>query len=152
MPIILDGNNLLHKMPKSERSRTAVRSQVLEITRRESMSVTVVFDGPPSAGAPATENLGKVNVLYAGSKSADDVIVSLLPTGSAAKQFFVVTDDRALADRVRDCGATVRRVAEWRERPKQKPRPTKFESKLSSHDVADWEAFFAGGDRDDDEC
>ncbi len=74
-------------MPKLQRSRSAVRYQVLEITRRESMSVTVVFDGPPSAGAPATENLGKVTVLYAGSKSADDVIVSLLPTGSAAKQF-----------------------------------------------------------------
>lgn len=152
MPILLDGNNLLHRMPKSQRSRAGVRSQVLEVTRRETMSVTVVFDGPPPAGAPARENLGKVTVIYAGSRTADDVIVNMLPTGTAAKQFSVITDDRGLADRVRDRGASVRRLAEWQGRRKQKaPRRSGYESKLSSHDVADWENFFAdGSDRRND--
>jgi uncharacterized protein YaiI (UPF0178 family) len=114
------------------------------------MSVTVVFDGPPPTGVPARESLGRATVVYAGSRTADDVIVSMLPGGAEAKQFSVVTDDLVLADRARERGANVRRLAEWQGRRKQKPRPSKFESKLSSHDIADWENFFAGRDRDDE--
>ena len=150
MPILLDGNNLLHRMPTPQRSRSAVRKQVLEITRNETMSVTVVFDGPPPAGAPARESLGKVTVLYAGSRTADDVIIGMLPGGAGAKQFSVVTDDRGLANRARDRGAKVRRLAEWQGRKRQKPRTGNFESKLSSHDIADWENFFADRDRSDE--
>jgi len=113
--------------------------------------VIVVFDGPPPTGAPARESLGKVTVVYSGSRAADDVIIGLLPGGAEAKQFSVVTDDRGLADRARERGAKVRRLAEWRGRKKQEPpRRSTFESKLSSHDVADWENFFAGRDRDDE--
>jgi len=151
MPILLDGNNLLHRLPKPQRSRSAVRKQVLEVTRHETMSVAVVFDGPPPAGTPARESLGRVTVVYSGSKSADDVIVAMLPRGAAAKQFSVVTDDRRLADRVRDRGAEVRRLAEWQGRRKQEqPRRSSYESKLSSHDVQDWERYFARGQRDDE--
>ncbi len=145
MPILLDGNNLLHRMPKPQRSRSAVRKQVLEVTRNETMSVTVVFDGPPPTGVPVRESLGRATVVYAGSRTADDVIIGMLPDGAAAKQFSVVTDDRGLADRARARGAKVRRLAEWQGRRKQvPPRRSSFESKLSSHDVADWENFFAG--------
>jgi len=151
MPIILDGNNLLHRMPRADRSRSAVRMQVLEITRRESMSVTVVFDGPPPAGVPAKEALGNVTVIYAGQRTADDVIFSLLPSGPAAKQWSVVTDDRGLAIRVKDRGAKVRRLAEWQGRPRQKtPARPRVESKLSSREVSEWESFFA--DRPEDEA
>ena len=115
------------------------------ITRHETMSVTVVFDGPPPAGAAELgKALVEVTVVYSGSRAADDVIIGMLPGGAEARQFSVVTDDRGLADRARERGAKVRRLAEWQGRRKQKPRPSKFESKLSSHDIADWENFFAG--------
>jgi uncharacterized protein YaiI (UPF0178 family) len=148
MPILLDGNNLLHRLPKPDRRRSAVRRQVLEMTRHETVSVTVVFDGPAPAGAPAREDLGRVTIVYAGSKAADDVIVDMLPTGAAARQWFVVTDDRGLADRARDRGAGVHRLAEWRGRRKQTPKASTFESKLSSREVAEWEEYFS--DRDSD--
>ena len=96
------------------------------------------------------ESLGKVTVVYSDSRAADDVIIDMLPGGAEAKQFSVVTDDRGLADRARERGAKVRRLADWQGRKKQKPRPSRFESKLSSHDIADWENFFAGDDRDDE--
>ncbi len=150
MPILLDGNNLLHRLKTAQRSRAAVRKQVLDATRHETVSVTVVFDGPPPPGAPPKESLGRVTVVYSGAKSADDVIAAAIPAGQAASQWSVVTDDRGLAARVKDRGAKVRTLAEWQGRRKQKPRPTKFESKLSSHDVRDWEDFFAeGSDRDE---
>jgi uncharacterized protein YaiI (UPF0178 family) len=149
MPILIDGNNLLHRLPKEQRSRADVRKQVLEITRRETLSVIVVFDGPPPTGAPARESLGKATVVYSDSRAADDVIIGMLPGGAEAGQFSVVTDDRGLADRARERGAKVRRLAEWRARRKQKPRPTRFESKLSSRDIADWEAFFSNRESDE---
>ncbi|HSL19647.1 MAG TPA: NYN domain-containing protein [Methylomirabilota bacterium] len=144
MPIVVDGNNLLHLLPRPERSRAAVRRQVLDATRHETLSVTVVFDGPPPEGAPDRESLGRVTVVYAGSRSADDVIVALLPEGAAARQWSVVTDDRGLAERVRARGAAVRRLADWqrRRRPQQPQRP-QVESKLSSREIEEWESYFA---------
>jgi predicted RNA-binding protein with PIN domain len=151
MPILVDGNNLLHRLPVSKRTRAEVRHEVLETTRHESMSVTVVFDGPPPAGAPAKEVLGKVTVVYSGRRTADDVILGLLPSGPAAKQWSVVTDDRGLATRVKDRGAMVRSLAEWRGRRRQRaPARPRVESRLSSREVAEWEDFFSGdGDSGD---
>jgi uncharacterized protein YaiI (UPF0178 family) len=149
MPILIDGNNLLHRLPKDQRSRSAVRTQVLDLTRHEAMSVTIVFDGPPPAGVPVRESLGKTTVLYSGSRTADDVIIGMLPDGAAARQWSVITDDRGLADRVRARGAGVRRLAEWQGRKKQKPRPSKFESKLSSREIQEWEQFFANRESDE---
>jgi predicted RNA-binding protein with PIN domain len=149
MPIILDGNNLLHRLPRVDRSRAAVRREVLDATRHEKVSVTVVFDGPPPAGAPAREHLGQVTIVYSGAQTADDVIVGMLPSGGAAKQWSVVTDDRGLADRVRARGATSRQLAEWQRRRKTPPPAgRRIESKLSSREVAEWEDYFSHRDSD----
>ncbi len=118
---------------------------MLDATRHEKMSVTVVFDGPPPAGMSVRESLGSVTVVYSGSRSADDVIVGTIPAGSAARQWSVVTDDRGLADRVTDRGGRVRTLAQWRGRRRQKtPARPRVESKLSSREVSEWESFFSG--------
>lgn len=152
MPILIDGNNLMHRLSSGDRSRTAVRRQVLEATRRERMSVTVVFDGPPPEGMSSRESLGNVTIIYSGARTADDVIVSAIPAGRPASQYSVVTDDRGLMARVQDRGARVRTLAEWRGRRRQ-PAPTRprVESKLSSHDIAEWEDFFTGRQQEGDD-
>ena len=106
-------------------------------------------DGPPPAGAPAREALGHVTGIYSGGRTADDVIFGLLPSGSAAKQWSVVTDDRGLAARVRDRGAEVRRLADWRGRRRRTtPARPRVESKLSSNEIAEWEDYFSERDPD----
>jgi predicted RNA-binding protein with PIN domain len=145
MPLLIDGSNLLHRLPTSSRSRAAVRTLVLEATRHERMSVVVVFDGPPTLGAPDHEALGRVTIVYSGAASADDVIVGRLPAGRSARQWVVVTDDRALAGRARQRGATVRTLSVWSARPRPAPPRTRREPKLSSHEVAEWEEVFKGG-------
>ena len=150
MPIIIDGNNLLHTLPKHERNREAVRRRTLETVRHEGVSLTVVFDGPPPSGSPALEHLGRVTVRYSGRSSADDVIVGLLPPKGRASEWVVVTDDRGLRDRVLEHGARVRALKEWRARRPQKPRHISPGPKLSSREVADWEEFFSS-DGDNDE-
>ena len=149
MPIIIDGNNLLHSLPTREQSRQAVRRRALDTVRHEGVSLTVVFDGPPPAGSPALEHLGRVSVHYSGTASADDVIVETLSKGGPVSKWVVVTDDRGLRDRVRNLGAQVRTLAEWRGRRLQKARRAPHEPKLSSREIEDWQSYFATGDDSD---
>lgn len=143
MPVIIDGNNLLHSLPPSQRNRANVRQGALDQVRHEAMQVFLVFDGPPPVGSPPKEHLGRVTVQYSGAVTADDVIIELVPVGRPASQWVVVTDDRALRDRARSKGASVRTLAEWRGRRRTSKRRSSFESKLSSHDIADWENYFS---------
>lgn len=149
MPLVIDGNNLLHSLPLDQRSRDDVRRQALETVRNETLLVTIVFDGPPRGGSPAIEHLGRVTIYYSGSSAADDVILRMLPGGSEASSWTVVTDDRELRSRVRRAGGRVRSLAEWRRRRSHPPRRPAHEAKLSSREVADWEKFFAAAHDDD---
>jgi predicted RNA-binding protein with PIN domain len=149
MPIVVDGNNLLHSLPQSQRTRADVRRRALEIVRHETVQVVVVFDGPPPQGSPATEHLGRVTVRYSGAVAADDVIFDLVPEGRSAAQWVLVTDDRALGERVRGKGAGVRTLAEWRNR-RPPARRAEFQPKLSSRDIAEWEEYFSTRDEIDD--
>ena len=149
MPLLIDGNNLLHSLPRSERSRSDVRHLVLEKVRHERLQVTVVFDGPPPDGSPKVEHLGQVTVRYSDSSSADDVILRALPIGPSASQWAVVTDDRELGNRVRDRGGRVLSLGELNNRKPKPPRRSTHEPRLSSHDVADWEEYFSGERKDD---
>jgi hypothetical protein len=150
MPVVIDGNNLVHSLPGRARGRGDVRRQMLDAVRREGMLITVVFDGPPPQGSPDLEHLGRVTVRYSGAASADDVILKLIPDGSAAAQWVVVTDDRGLRDLARRRGAGVRSLAEWRNRRPPPPRQGVREPRLSSREIADWEAYFSGKNHAED--
>jgi len=149
MPLVIDGNNLLHSLPSNQRSRDNVRRRVLETVRHETLRVTIVFDGPPQGGSPAIEHLGRVTIHYSGDSTADDVILRVLPKGRDVSAWTVITDDRGLRSRVRQAGGHVRSLAEWRRRGPRSPRRPAHEPKMSSHEVADWEKFFATAEDDD---
>lgn len=144
VPVLIDGNNLMHRLRASNRTRAEVRRQTLELVRREKMSVTVVFDGPAPDGVPTSEHLGRVTIVYSGATVADDVIIRSLPAGTASRNWVVVTEDRGLADRARRCGARVRRVADWLEKlgPAVSSRHPD-DALLSADEIADWEAYFS---------
>jgi hypothetical protein len=146
MPIVIDGNNLLHSLPGGSRNRENVRRDALDAVRGEGLRVTVVFDGPPPPGSPDTEHLGQVTVRYSGAASADEVILGLIPRGGAASQWAVVSDDRGLRELARQRGAKVRSLAEWRDRRRPPPRRVPHERGLSSRELADWEDYFSRRD------
>jgi len=150
MPILVDGNNLLHRLPRGSRSRVEVRRLILEAVRNERMAVVVVFDGPPPAGSPQEESLGSATIVYSGAAVADDVIIGRLPRGAGARQWVVVTDDRGLTNRARQRGAEIRPLAEWQRKRATKSKRVARESKLSSHEVQEWEQFFASGGPEDE--
>ena len=150
MPILVDGNNLLHRLPLGERSRAAVRRLVLERTRGQRQRITVVFDGPPPPEAPAVEPLGPVTIRYAGSRAADDVIIAALPEGPPARQWVVVTDDRELGRRARELGAEVRSLESWRAAAVRPPAVARAlpERSLSKDELAEWESVFSTSSND----
>jgi predicted RNA-binding protein with PIN domain len=149
MPILVDGNNLLHRLPPGQRSRTALRQLTLDLVRRESVRVSLVFDGPPPPGSPARESLGRLTIVYSGSASADDAIVRSLPSGRPARRWVVVTNDRELAARVKAIGATVRSLEHWRHKLLAAPADKDDRDGLSAAEVSEWAAFFAAGREDE---
>jgi len=151
VPVLVDGNNLLHNLPGGLRRRDEVRRLNLDLVRRESTRVIVVFDGPPPTGTPAREMLGRLTIVYSGSRSADDVIIGYLPQGAGARQWVVVTDDLGLRTQARQRGAEVRSVGTWRAKGqtsegghKSKPGAAAgHKAKLSPAEVADWKRYFS---------
>lgn len=144
MPVVIDGNNLLHSLAREARSREEVRKMVLEAARDQRVTLIIVFDGPPPPGSPRNEHLGRVTVRYAGAVAADDVIVTAIPDGRRASEWVVVTDDYGLRARVAARGAKVQSLGEWNRRRRATPGAAPTEPKLNAREVAEWEAYFSG--------
>ena len=146
MPVLIDGNNLMHTLPSPKRSREAVRQMALDLVRHERTRITLVFDGPPPAGAPKEERLGTLTVIYSGAASADDTIIRRLPRGTAARNWTVITDDRGLTNRARSAGARTSSLAAWRGKLLAVAgRNDKPDRPLSSDEIKEWENFFRPG-------
>ena len=98
MSWVIDGNNLLGRAGASrdaaDTKRQLVRS-LANFARAKRTKVVCYFDGsePENFG----RHLGSVNVIFSGSRSADDLIANKVSTGSGWK---VVTADRGLAARI----------------------------------------------------
>lgn len=116
MPYLVDGNNLLGrvlgKTPRSEEDRSALIRELAQRLRATRARVTLVFDGATSHGA-ARQSLGALTVRFAGSRTADDLIAETVERAAAASDWYVVTDDRGLSQRVRTAGARVSGVTDF---------------------------------------
>ncbi len=147
MPILVDGNNLLHQLPPARRSRAELRRLCLELVRREGLRVTVVFDGAPPAGTPATERLGRVTILYAAPRSADDEIVRRVREARDPRGVTVVTDDHLLAESAAAAGARTMKVSDFARGASTKlAAPTPAEERPEpppNVSVRDWERWFS---------
>ncbi len=108
--LLVDGNNLLHALRRGlgggpaaavvGRLRAAVPATV---------SIEIVFDGPPEPGSSGRVASG-VRVRYSGTRSADAVLVSMVdvaepPAPGADPTILVCTDDTELRHVLRRHGA-----------------------------------------------
>jgi hypothetical protein len=116
--LLVDGTNLLHSMSRGGgaappatligRLRAVVPAQV---------AIELVFDGPPERGLRGERIAAGTSVRYAGPRTADAVILSLIddvrlvdgPDGTAG--LLIVTDDRDLRHEARMRGARTARSA-----------------------------------------
>jgi len=149
MPILIDGNNLMYSLPSGERERAEVRRLTLDLTRRERISVILVFDGPPPETRAEREFLGSVEIRYSGSLSADDAIVGIIRKSRAPRNWKVVTDDRELRQRVRVLGAACLSCSEWKNRRRrrsvrQRNTDRSEGPRMSARELREWEEYFNG--------
>lgn len=112
--LIVDGNNVIGSRPDGwwrDRHGAARRliASLQQLARRTGDRISVVLDGRPMRDVPEGVH-GGVLVAYAqrsGRDAADDRIVAEVARDADPASLVVVTSDRALAERVRELGATV---------------------------------------------
>jgi hypothetical protein len=105
MPYFLDGNNLIgHALGASRPSEEDRRSLVAEVAdrlRRTRATAVLFFDGP----GEKRSSLGSLSIRECGGTGADDAILREIGRSPAPREIIVVTADRELSRRARDCGA-----------------------------------------------
>jgi hypothetical protein len=115
--LIVDGTNLLHALRRAAAPAPSVALiGRLRAVIPPAVRIEVVLDGPPERGLRGVRLAAGVTVRYAGARSADAVIGSLVEAAAAprpdgAASILVVTDDRELRLHVGRHGAATARTA-----------------------------------------
>lgn len=113
--LLVDGNNLLHRTAGS--AGPVARHELLarlRATLPPGLRAVVVLDGPPDPGAPLAQRVSpQLEVRHSGRSDADSLIVALVQAwpASTRARVAVVSDDRALRDRVHQHGGVPYRLA-----------------------------------------
>ena len=119
MPVIVDGNNLLHFARQAEQEgpllgRSLLCHKLGQWAQRRKERVHVVFDGPAPNRELAAQISGPIiQVSYSGSRTADAVLKSILENDSAARRLLVVSSDREIARAAKRRRAQVMRSDEF---------------------------------------
>lgn len=114
--VLIDGDNLLHRV-RGIRDEAGLRWLLprLRAWRPHGVTIQVLLDGHPDPGEAYRRRVSSgVEFRHSGDVDADTALVGTLrarPYGDRARTV-VVTDDRALGDRVRQTGGMTRRL-DW---------------------------------------
>jgi predicted RNA-binding protein with PIN domain len=148
MPYIIDGHNLIGALPEiklsdpeDERRLAAALQRYAQETRR---SLTVYFDrGQPGAGDMRS---GRLTLRFVSGRTADQAIAShLRRLKGDAKNWTVVTSDRAVQAEARAAGARVVSSESFAREMRRSPgqiAATRETPDLSAEEVAQWEDLF----------
>jgi predicted RNA-binding protein with PIN domain len=111
MPFLIDGHNLIPKLGLSLRNvddEMQLVARLQDFCRAERKPVEVYFDGAP-AGQTGTRRLGLVTAHFVRLGSTADAAIRarLKSLGRAARNWTVITSDRAVQAEARAVDATV---------------------------------------------
>ena len=118
MPILIDGHNLIGRMPALSLTDPDDERQLvmllLAYSSRARKPVTVVFDPGGAFALSETQRHGRVEVVFARHGSnADQVIVRRVRRSRDPAGITVVTSDRELASQAHNCGARVKSAEDF---------------------------------------
>jgi predicted RNA-binding protein with PIN domain len=151
MPYVIDGNNLMPLLGTSERKK--LLEAAARFAHAKKVKITVVFDGAEENFFPDGSSYKGVKIFYARPNSdADARIKNLVENSKERRTLIVVTDDRALADYCRRCGAKVVTAKEFRLRLDEiQTRETNRirHEGVKPDELAEWMRYFGVDESDD---
>ena len=156
MPILIDGHNLIGRMPALSLADPEDERQLLELLlsyrSRTRKAVTVVFDPGGGYALPGTRRQGGVEVVFAPhGSSADQVIVRRVRHSRDPAGITVVTSDRELASEARNYGAKVKSAEAFAAEMSAlaKGGSEGHDTRLSAAELEVWLALFQSRNGDD---
>ncbi len=106
--ILIDGNNLLHKIPKLSKNSTSDTriSLALKLDNyfaKRNINCTVIFDGHRKD----TIRTNKVKIEYSGSITADEIIRTEIERAKNTKLLTVISSDTGITDLAKVCSCDI---------------------------------------------
>ena len=160
MPILIDGHNLIGKLPSLSLEDPDDEEQLIRLLKsyraRTGKSIAVVFDPGATPGRAQSGRQGGVEVVFASrGSSADAVIARRVRRMSEPRGWLVVTSDRDLAETVAHQGARVQGAGDFARQldpqvessPGEDDNPPAWKGEPpSQEDVEEWLALFGEQD------
>jgi len=151
MPILIDGHNLIGRMPVLSLADPDDERQLVTLLlayrARTKKAVTVVFDPGEVFALPETRKIGGVEVVFAPhGSSADKVIAGRVRRSHDRAGITVVTSDRELADQARSDGARVKSAEDFAAEldALNEDGAERHDTPLSAAELEKWLALFEG--------
>ncbi len=155
MPVIIDGHNLIPKIPglrlSDEEDEQGLIRLLQAYCRARKKPVEVYFDRA-APGYAGSRSFGMVKATFVPSSStADDAIRQRLnKLGRSARNCIVVTSDRQVQAEARSLGARVKTSEDFAQELVQaienQPGTSGFSGKLSEQEVEEWLKLFISKD------
>lgn len=155
MPLLIDGHNLIGKMPNlrlddpEDEARLVARLRAF--AARTGQRITVVFDQGLPGGRSRELSGGGIEVIFAPiGRSADGILRERIRRARDPRGLIVVTSDRTIATEARACGAHVMRAEEFAAQLSARPQAvgTKPDEHLSPQEVKEWLRVFESRGRE----
>lgn len=157
MPFLIDGHNLVGRMPELRLDDPDDEAKLVMRLRtycaRTGKRATVVFDHGLPGGRSHELSGGGVEVVFASAgRSADGILRERLRRARDPRGLTVVTSDRQVISAARARGAQVMRSEEFAARLSAPPRAetpeVETDTDLSPEEVQEWLKVFGGGDEE----
>jgi len=159
MPVIIDGHNLIPKIPGLSLQAIDDETQLLELLgeycRRSRRQVEVFFDNAPP-GVPRARSFGRVTARFvrAGVPADQAIREKLVRLGKAARNWTVVSSDHQIQAAARAARATVLSAEAFAQELQKTleaspPKPDAPEDKLSPEELESWLKLFGVEQKDD---
>ena len=118
MPVLIDGHNLIGRMPALSLQDPDDEEKLVRLLvsyrARTGKSLTVVFDPGGGASLAQTRRVGGIEVVFAASgSSADHIIARRVRRSRNPVDWLVITSDHQLARDVADYGARVQSASDF---------------------------------------
>jgi len=130
---IIDGWNLIHKIP-SIKNRTSAKRDLIVFIKKHSLTgsknnkVTIIFDGRIDIDIVRCEK--DFEIIFSGLMSADEIIGSKVKNYKNKRQIIVVSDDYELINYVKNQGASILKINKFLSK-KKKVTPLKDSKEIS---------------------